>query len=434
MNIREKISELVKELYDQDFEKGEFIPGKSKVKYSGRVFDEVEIQYLVDSSLDFWLTAGKYAKEFEKLFADYHNMEYCALTNSGSSANLLALASLTSYKLGERRLKPGDEVITVAAGFPTTIAPIIQYNLIPVFIDIEINTLNIDYGKIEDAITDKTKAIFLAHTLGNPFNIEKVLELKEKYNLWIIEDVCDALGAKWNDKLVGTFGDISTYSFYPAHHITMGEGGALITNNKQLYRNILSFRDWGRDCWCEPGHNNTCGNRYNVQLGDLPKGYDHKFTYSHLGYNLKITDMQAAVGVAQFEKLPEFIRIRNENFDKYLEFFKQYNEYFILPKSYDQAKPSWFGFPITIRRKAPFTRTELASFLSENKIDTRMLFAGNMVKQPALENVAYRVQHDLENTDNAMDCTVWFGVYPGLSEKELQYIFDKVDEFIKNSI
>ena len=432
MNIRKKVLDLVKELYEQDFEKEEFIPGKSKVRYSGRVFDETEIQNLVDSSLDFWLTAGRFAKKFENLFANYHNMKYCALTNSGSSANLLALASLTSYKLGVRRLKPGNEVITVAAGFPTTIAPIIQYNLKPVFIDIDINTLNIDYKRIEDAITDKTKAIFLAHTLGNPFNIEKILELKEKYNLWLIEDVCDALGAKWNNKLVGTFGDISTYSFYPAHHITMGEGGALITDNTKLYRNIKSFRDWGRDCWCEPGHNNTCGKRYNMQLGDLPKGYDHKFTYSHLGYNLKITDMQAAVGVAQFEKLPGFIRKRNENFEKYFDFFKQYNDYFILPQSYNRAQPSWFGFPITVKINAPFNRTEFASYLSENKIDTRMLFAGNMVKQPALSNVEYKIPFDLNNTNQAMESTIWFGVYPGLTDEELKYIFEVVNKFVKS--
>lgn len=431
--LRKKILKLTKEYFQLNFRESGFKAGEDSVKYAGRVFDENELIYLVDSSLDFWLTAGRFAKKFENLFANYHNMKYCALTNSGSSANLLALASLTSYKLGERRLKPGDEVITVAAGFPTTIAPIIQYNLKPVFIDIDINTLNVDYEKIEDSITDRTKAIFLAHTLGNPFNIEKILEIKRKYNLWLIEDVCDALGAKWKNKLVGTFGDISTYSFYPAHHITMGEGGALITDNTQLYRNIKSFRDWGRDCWCEPGHNNTCGKRYSMQLGDLPKGYDHKFTYSHLGYNLKITDMQAAVGVAQFEKLPEFIRKRNENFEKYLNFFKQYSDYFILPKSYDKSEPSWFGFPVTVKNKSPFSRTEFADFLSKKKIDTRMLFAGNMIKQPALSNIEYKVPFDLDNTNQAMESTIWFGVYPGLSQKQLNYIFDTITNFIKNA-
>lgn len=431
MDIRKKISNLVKELYEQDFRKDEFIPGKSKVRYSGRVFDETEIQYLVDSSLDFWLTAGRYANDFEEKFSKYHGAKYCALTNSGSSANLLAISALTSYKLGERRLKPNDEVITVAAGFPTTVAPIIQNNLIPVFVDIDINTLNIDVKKIEDAITNKTKAIFIAHTLGNPFDLDEILKIKEKYNLWLIEDVCDALGAKWDNKLVGTFGDISTYSFYPAHHITMGEGGALITSNTQLYRNIKSFRDWGRDCWCEPGHNNTCGKRFSMQMGKLPFGYDHKFIYSHLGYNLKITDMQAAIGVAQLKKLDNFITKRNENFAKYFSFFKNYEKYFILPQSYRQSTPSWFGFPLTVRSSAPFTRKDIVTYLDNNKIDTRMLFAGNIIKQPAFDNVDYRISGKSENTDKSMNDTFWFGVYPGLTDEEIKYIFKITNKFLR---
>ena len=428
--IRENIRELVKKYFDLEFGKCEFVPGESQVKYSGRVFDEEEIINLVDSSLDFWLTSGRYAGQFEKKFADYHNMKYCTLANSGSSANLLAVSALTSYKLGDRRLKPNDEIITVAAAFPTTIAPIIQNNLVPVFVDIDLSTLNIDIDKVEYAISSKTKAIFIAHTLGNPFHLKKILDIKDKYNLWLIEDACDALGAKFNDAFVGTFGDISTFSFYPAHHITMGEGGALLTDNTQLYRNILSFRDWGRDCWCAPGKNNTCGRRFTMQLGGLPMGYDHKFTYSHLGYNLKITDMQAAVGVAQLGKLDEFIAKRNSNFKKYYNFFKEYEKYFILPESYPESTPSWFGFPLTVRGDAPFSRKNLVTYLDGNKIDTRMLFAGNVIRQPAFDNVKYKIAGSLEQTDMCMNNTFWFGVYPGLDDNQLDYIFQKAREFL----
>ncbi len=430
INIRKKISQLVKRYYSVKFKKEKFIPGQTKIRYSGRVFDEKEIINLVSSSLDFWLTAGRFAKEFENKFARYHNVKYCCLTNSGSSANLLAISALTSNKLGDKRLNPNDEVITVAAGFPTTIAPIVQNNLIPVFVDIELGTYNIIADRVEEAISERTKAIFIAHTLGNPFDIEKILKIKEKYNLWLIEDICDALGAKYDNRLVGTFGGISTFSFYPAHHITMGEGGALLTNDTQLYKNICSFRDWGRDCWCEPGHNNTCGKRFSMQLGKLPKGYDHKFTYSHLGYNLKITDMQAAVGVAQLKKLDRFILARNNNFRKYLEFFKQYEDYFVLPKILLKSSPSWFGFPLTIKDRTPFKRNDFVTYLDKNKIDTRMLFAGNMIRQPAFDNVRYKVIGNLNNTDKVMNDTFWFGVYPGLDDNQLEYIFEKSKEFL----
>ena len=428
--IRKEILELVKKYYSAKFQKEEFIPGQSQVKYSGRVFDENELINLVDSSLDFWLTAGRFAGEFESEFAKYHDMKYCCLTNSGSSANLLAISALTSYKLGERRLNPGDEVITVAAAFPTTVTPIVQHNLIPVFVDIELGTYNIDPSKIERVISKKTKAIFIAHTLGNPFNVEKVMEIKEKYNLWMIEDVCDALGAKYEDEFAGTFGDISTFSFYPAHHITMGEGGALLTNDAKLYRNIRSFRDWGRDCWCETGANNTCGKRFSMQLGNLPMGYDHKFTYSHLGYNLKITDMQASIGVSQLKKLDSFISKRNNNFSKYLECFKQYEDYFILPIIHSKSSPSWFGFPITIKEEAPFTRSEFISYLDKNKIDTRMLFAGNIIRQPAFTGVRYKLIGNLNNTDKVMNDTFWFGVYPGLDKSQMEYVFEISKAFL----
>lgn len=428
--LRKKILELVTQYYRENLVESEFNPGESKIRYAGRVFDEKEIINLVDSCLDFWLTAGRYAKEFESKFAKYHNMKYCCLTNSGSSANLLAISALTSCKLGERRLKPNDEVITVAAGFPTTITPIIQNKLVPVFIDVELGTYNIDPNKIGEAISEKTKAIFIAHTLGNPFDIEKIMKIKKKYNLWLIEDVCDALGANYDNILVGTFGDIATFSFYPAHHITMGEGGALLTNNKQLYRNIRSFRDWGRDCWCEPGHNNTCGKRFSMKLGKLPMGYDHKFTYSHLGYNLKITDMQASIGVAQLKKLDSFISRRNNNFKKYLEFFKKYEDYFVLPKTLTKSSPSWFGFPLTVKDDAPFKRSNFVQYLDKNKIDTRMLFAGNMIKQPAFDNVKYKLIENLNNSDKIMNNTFWFGVYPGLHDNQLEYIFEKSEEFL----
>jgi len=430
--VRGNILNQVKEFYTARFKAPEFIPGTTRVRYSGRVFDEQELIELVNSGLDFWLTAGHYAAGFEKAFSAYHKVKHCALTNSGSSANLLAVCALTSPKLGEKRLKPGDEVITVAAGFPTTITPIIQNNLVPVFVDIEPDTLNIAPGQIEAAVSEKTRAVFIAHTLGNPFDIDTILKIKKKHDLWLIEDVCDALGSRYDGRLAGTFGDIATFSFYPAHHITMGEGGALLTKDTQLYRNILSFRDWGRDCWCEPGHNNTCGRRFKMQLGDLPKGYDHKFTYSHLGYNLKITDMQAAVGIAQLKKLNWFIQKRKENYQRLYDFFNRYAEWFILPRCYSPSDPSWFGFFITLRKNAPFTRQEVVTHLDQHLIDTRMLFAGNMIKQPAFKDVSYRVSGNLDNTDYVMNNTFWLGVYPGLDQQQMDYIIRILEHFFSN--
>jgi len=411
--------------------KQDFIPGKTYIRYAGRVYDAEEMKAVVDSALDFWLTAGRFAKQFEEEFAKFLGVKHCILTNSGSSANLLAISALTSPKLGERRLKPGDEVITTACAFPTTVNPIIQNNLIPVFLDVDIGTYNIQADKIEDALSNRTKAIFLAHTLGNPFDLDKVLEICEKYNLWLIEDNCDALGSKYNGKYTGTFGHIATFSFYPPHHITMGEGGALITNDTQLKRITESFRDWGRDCWCEPGHDNTCGKRFGWQLGSLPYGYDHKYIYSHIGYNLKITDMQAAVGVVQLKKLPEFIEARKRNWRRLYEGLKKYGDYFILPKATDKSDPSWFGFLLTVKEDAPFSRSEITNYLEENKIATRLLFAGNITRHPSFEGVKYRVYGSLENTDFVMNNAFWIGVYPGINSEMIAYILDKIEEFIE---
>jgi CDP-6-deoxy-D-xylo-4-hexulose-3-dehydrase len=418
-------SKLYYEKFHKPVQHKEFIQGKDYIPYAGRVYDEKEMISLVDSALDFWLTAGKFAKQFETEFAKFLGAKYCLLTNSGSSACLLAISALTSPKLGEKRLKPGDEVITVAAAFPTTVNPIIPNNLVPIFLDVDVGTYNIQADKIEEALTEKTKAIFLAHTLGNPFNPDKVLEICEKYNLWLIENNCDALGSKYNGKYTGTFGHIATFSFYPAHHITMGEGGALVAKDALLKKLIESFRDWGRDCWCEPGHDNTCGKRFGWQLGTLPFGYDHKYIYSHPGYNLKVTDMQAAVGVAQLKKLPSFIEARKKNFKLLYDNLKKYANYFILPEVEPEADPSWFGLPITVRKDAGFTKNDIVNYLEDNKIATRMLFAGNITRHPSFENVKYRVYGDLTNTDRIMNDTFWIGVYPGLSEKILKYILKK---------
>lgn len=429
--IKHQILEKVKDYYNLKHRKEEFIPGKTKISYAGRVYDQNEIISLVDSSLDFWLTAGRFAKQFEKEFAKFLGVAHCLLTNSGSSANLLAISALTSPKLEERQLKPGDEVITVAAAFPTTVNPIIQNNLTPVFIDVDVGTYNIQADKIENAISDKTKAIFLAHTLGNPFNLKTIMEVAEKHNLWVIEDNCDALGSKYNGKYTGTFGDIATFSFYPAHHITMGEGGALVTNDAQLKRIIESFRDWGRDCWCELGHDNTCGKRFGWQLGTLPFGYDHKYIYSHIGYNLKITDMQAAIGVEQLKKLSSFIEVRKKNFKLLYEGLKKYEKYFILPEVKPEADPSWFGFILTVRENAGFTKNDIVEYLEENKIATRMLFAGNIVRHPSFENVKYHIYGNLVNTDHIMNDTFWIGVYPGITNEMIDYILGKFDGFFK---
>ena len=432
--IREEIFCKVKELYKLKKSGEKFIPGKTKISYAGRVFNEKEIISLVDSSLDFWLTAGRYTAEFEKRFSEFLGVKYCMLVNSGSSANLLAISALTSPKLKSRRLRPGDEVITTACGFPTTLNPIIQNNLVPVFIDVDIGNYNIQVDKIEKAITERTKAIFVAHTLGNPVNLNEIMRIVRKYNLWFIEDNCDALGSKHEDKYTGTFGHISTFSFYPAHHITIGEGGAVLTNDSMLKKIILSFRDWGRDCWCGPGKDNTCGKRFSRQLGELPFGYDHKYIYSHIGYNLKVTDMQAAVGVEQLKKLPKFIMVRKHNFNFLYNRLKKYKKYFILPKPEENSEPSWFGFPILVKESAPFTRAEIVRYLEENKITTRMLFGGNLTRQPAYKDIKYKIFESLENTDLIMNNLFWIGVYPGLDRKRLDFIINKINTFLNKKI
>ncbi len=408
-----------------------FNPGKTSINYSGRVYDEKEMISLVDSALDFWLTAGRFAKQFEKDLAGFLGVKHCLLTNSGSSANLLAISALTSPKFGEKRLKPGDEVITTACAFPTTVNPIIQNNLIPVFVDVDIGTYNIQSDKIEAAITEKTKAIFVAHTLGNPFDLDEVMTIAQKYNLWVIEDNCDALGSRYNGQYTGTFGHIATFSFYPPHHITMGEGGALVTNDTRLKRLIESFRDWGRDCWCEPGSDNSCGKRFEWQLGSLPHGYDHKYIYSHMGYNLKITDMQAAIGVAQLEKLPGFIELRKKNWKTIYEGLKNYEKYFVLPEATDNSDPSWFGFLLTVKEDAPFSRNDIVNYMEDNKIATRMLFSGNIIRHPSLENIKYRIHGDLKNTDFIMKNTFWIGVYPGLNHEMIDFILNKFSKFVQ---
>jgi len=427
---------LTRNYYNFAHRPKDFVPGESCINYAGRVYDEKEIENLVDSALDFWLTAGRFEKEFRKKLAEFLGVRYVIPTNSDSSANLLAISALTSYKLGDKRLKPGDEVITVAAGFPTTVAPIVQNGLVPVFVDIELGTYNIDVNRLEEAISEKTRAIFLAHTLGIPFDLDRVMEIAQKHDLWVIEDNCDALGAKWDGKYTGTFGHLSTLSFYPAHHITMGEGGAVITNDTQLKRIVTSFRDWGRDCWCEPGKDNTCGKRFGWQLGTLPFGYDHKYIYSHLGYNLKITDMQAAVGVAQLDKLPEFIKKRQENWKKLYGGLKEFEEFFILPKVPARAEASPFGFILTIKDEAPFDRREITAFLEERKIQTRTVFAGNIIRQPAFTeiNVPYRVIGELKNTNKVMMDAFWIGVYPGMTEEMIEFVLDAFEIFLQSTL
>ena len=428
--LRKHILTKVKEYY-KTIKKEDFLPGVSKINYAGRVYDGKEIVNLVDASLDFWLTAGRFAVKFDQELAKFLKTKYCLLTNSGSSANLLAVSALTSPLLKDRQLRPGDEVITTACGFPTTLNPIIQNNLVPVFIDIELGTYNIDTEKLEKAISKKTKAIFIAHTLGNPANLDRIMKIAKKCSLWVCEDNCDSLGAKYKGKYTGTFGHISTCSFYPPHHITMGEGGAVLTNNLLLRRIILSFRDWGRDCWCEPGQDNTCGRRFSQQHGELPFGYDHKYVYSHIGYNLKVTDMQAAVGVAQLKKLNRFIKARKKNFGFLYKNLRKYEEYFILPKATKNSEPSWFGFPILVKKNAPFRRRDIVNHLEKNKIATRMLFGGNLTKQPAYKNTKCRISGKLDNTNFVMDNLFWIGVYPGLNKAKIDYVLRKFDEFIQ---
>jgi CDP-4-dehydro-6-deoxyglucose reductase, E1 len=422
--LRRQILDLVAQYHEAAFPPPAFTPGQSAVPVSGRVFDAADMQSLVDSALDFWLTTGRFAGQFEKSFARYFGVRDAVLVNSGSSADLLAVTALTSSKLGERRLSPGDEVITVAAGFPTTVNPIIQNGLVPVFVDVQIPTYNIDPAALEPALSDRTRAVVIAHTLGNPFDLDAVSAFVKRHNLWLVEDCCDAVGALYRGRKVGTFGDLATVSFYPAHHITMGEGGCVLTHQPLLRTIVESFRDWGRDCWCEPGKENTCGKRFEWQLGDLPCGYDHKYTYSHIGYNLKLTDMQAAIGVSQLGKLDTFIARRRENFAKLCEGLRAMEEFFILPEATPGAEPSWFGFPLAVRPGAPFNRNRVIDHLERNRIATRLLFGGNLVRQPAYRDVPHRIAGGLENTDFVMNNVFWIGVYPGIDEAMIAYVVD----------
>lgn len=426
--LREDILAAVREYYAVAFPAKAFIPGQTPVPVSGRVFGAEELQFLVDASLDFWLTTGRFAERFEREFSRFTGVRDTRLVNSGSSANLLALSALTSSSLVERQLRPGDEVITVAAGFPTTVNPILQNQLVPVFVDVTLPTYDIDVTQLEAAISDRTRAIFLAHTLGNPFNLEAVVSFARRHNLWLIEDCCDALGSTYNGENVGTFGDIATVSFYPAHHITMGEGGAVLTQRPALTKIIESFRDWGRDCWCDPGCDNTCGKRFEWQLGTLPQGYDHKYTYSHIGYNLKLTDMQAAVGVAQLERLPGFIEQRKRNFSMLKERLTGTEDAYLLPQATPNSDPSWFGFPIAVRPESGLTRNAVIKELENRKIGTRLLFGGNLIRQPAYENCKFRVIGDLRVTDFVMNNVFWVGTYPGLTEPMIDYIAQSLRE------
>ena len=401
------------------------------VPITGKVIGASEAKNMVEASLDGWLTTGRFNEAFQKKLANFLKVKNLITTNSGSSANLVAFNTLTSPKLGEKAINKGDEIITVAAGFPTTINPSIQFGAVPVFVDIKIPTYNIDENLIENAITKKTKCIMIAHTFGNPFNVDRILEICKKYNLWLIEDTCDALGSTYKGQFLGTFGDLGSLSFYPAHHITMGEGGAVFTNSIRLKRIAESFRDWGRDCYCEPGFDNTCGKRFQWKLGDLPKGYDHKYTYSHLGFNLKITDMQAACGLAQIDRLEGFILKRKENFAYLYETLKELDEYLILPEKEKHSDPSWFGFPLTIREENKFDRAELMQFLNDYNIGTRLLFAGNVVKQPYMKNVNYKIASTLEKSEIVMKNTFWIGLFPGLSKKHLDFSSEKIKEFFK---
>jgi CDP-6-deoxy-D-xylo-4-hexulose-3-dehydrase len=416
--------------YFQKLEHQSIVPGKDYIPVSGKVIEEDDLVNLIDSSLDMWLTTGRFAKDFEKQFAIFMEQRYCLLVNSGSSANLVAFTSLTSPSLGKERIKPGDEVITVAAGFPTTVNPIIQNGCIPVFIDVEVETHQVNVSHLEKALSDKTAAVMIAHTLGNPFNAQAMKEFCDRHDLWLVEDCCDAVGAKHHGKMVGTFGDIATVSFYPAHHMTMGEGGAVLTNDPRLKKIAESFRDWGRDCWCPTGIDNTCNNRFGWNLGYLPEGYDHKYIYTHVGYNMKITDMQAAIGVSQLKKLPTFIKIRNENEIYLSRKLKHLSDFFLLPQASEHSEPSWFGYPITIKDKR-ISRNELVKFLEKNKIGTRLLFAGNLLRQPLYDHVPKRVVGDLVNTDKIMNDTFWIGVYPRIKEIHLDYIAAKIEEGIK---
>jgi CDP-4-dehydro-6-deoxyglucose reductase, E1 len=428
--LRQQILDLTAEYFAEAFPAMEFQPGVTPVPVSGKVIDAADIGAVVESALDGWFTTGRFAKDFERKLARFVGVRSASLVNSGSSANLLALTALTSPKLGERRLKPGDEIITVAAGFPTTVNPIIQNRLVPVFVDVTLPNYEIDVTQLEAARSEKTRAIMVAHTLGNVFDLDAVTAFAKKHDLWLIEDCCDALGSTWKGQHVGTFGDIATVSFYPAHHITLGEGGAVLTDKPNLQLLIESFRDWGRDCWCEPGKDNTCGKRFEWQLGSLPCGYDHKYIYSHIGYNLKATDMQAALGTSQIAKLPRFIENRKANFRHLFSALKPLENVLMLPEATRGADPSWFGFPIGVRESAPFKRQELVRTLEAKKIGTRLLFAGNLLRQPAYEGCEYRVVGELKNTDFVMNNVFWIGVYPGLTTEMLDYAAEVIHGFV----
>jgi CDP-6-deoxy-D-xylo-4-hexulose-3-dehydrase len=428
--IRKQIAMLVNQYAAIEFSPKAFKPGQTVVPPSGKLIGGEELKNMVDASLDGWLTTGRFNEQFEKKLAEFIGVNYAITVNSGSSANLVAFSSLTSPKLGDRAIKRGDEVIGVAAGFPTTVNPIIQFGAIPVFVDVDKYSHNIDVLKIEAAISPKTKAIMLAHSLGNPFNLDVVVALCKKYNLWLVEDCCDALGTTYKDQMVGTFGDIGTLSFYPAHHITMGEGGAVFTNNLELKQIAESFRDWGRDCYCPPGKDNTCGKRFCWKLGSLPEGYDHKYTYSHLGYNLKISDMQAACALAQLEKAPAFIQARKDNFNFLKTRLSSCEEFLQLPEATENSDPSWFGFPITVKEGSPFSRLDLLDYLDQKKIGTRLLFAGDLTKQPYMKEVEYRVSGSLDNTNNVMNNTFWIGVQPSLTHEMLEYIVAQIETFL----
>ena len=430
--LRQQILSLVGEYYSEAFPKKPFLGGISQIPVSGKVFDESELTNLVDSSLDFWLTSGRFSQEFEEQFAKVMGVKHAMLCNSGSSANLLAVSALKSDRLGERALVDGDEVITMAAGFPTTVNPIIQNRLIPVFIDCELGTYDATAENIQAAVSPKTRAIVMAHALGNPFNLDAVMSIAKENNLFVIEDSCDAVGATYDGKPVGSFGDLSTASFYPAHHVTMGEGGCVQAKTASMRKIVESLRDWGRDCWCPTGHDDTCGRRFDWQLGGLPYGYDHKYTYSHIGYNLKLTDMQAAVGVAQLKKLPEFIAARRKNFNRLYEGLKKYEEFFILPQTTPKSEPSWFGFLLTVRPGAPFTRFEIVQHLESRRVATRQLFGGNLLAQPAYQNIEHRISGDLTNTEIVSTNTFWIGVFPGLTDEMIDFMIATIHEFMNN--
>lgn len=427
--LRQRICALIPEYFQEEFALRPFIGGETTVPVSGRVFDATDIEFLVNAALDFWLTTGRFADQFEREFARFIGVRSASLVNSGSSANLVALSTLTSARLQERRLQPGDEVITVAAGFPTTVNPIFQCGLVPVFVDVQIPTYNVDTAQLEAALSDRTGAVILAHTLGNPFDVETVKRFADQHSLWLIEDCCDAVGSTYNHQNVGTFGDLATTSFYPAHHITMGEGGCVLTDKPLLKTLAESFRDWGRDCWCAPGKENTCGKRFDWQLGELPHGYDHKYIYSHVGYNLKATDMQAAVGVAQLKKLPGFIEARRRNFSYLSAGLKDLEEFLVLPEATLNSDPSWFGFPLLVRDNAPFSRNDLIEYLDSRKIGTRQLFGGNLVRQPAYKGLNYRVVGDLSTSDRVMKQAFWIGVFPGLTQQMLDYVIESLHSF-----